>query len=288
MEIYVGKSDAFDSLSHSKGAKIFVYNHSTVYSDAESIDVSVERETNISLRKKIVNKLKSPYSDCEINSHEINGSSSELVHIFNHLNYTYRQNDCLNICYQKLLVQRCECFDFNYNAVSTLNKFFDVVRSCSQADIACMKEIFEHATDNYYATCRRLCPKECDSFEYEFDMSFSGYPTDVRLKRIVRENPHLTPEANLKSKLLKVNIHFNTLSYEIVTETAALSIPSLLSNIGGTLGLFLGFSVLNLCEMIELLSALAYVSVDMTREFIVFNLKKNHAEKNLETVKNPV
>ena len=276
LELFVGKNDNFNSLSYTKGAKIFVYNHSSVYSDADSIDVSTAQDTNINLRKKIINKLKKPYSDCEINLDEINSSSSELVQIFNRLNYTYRQNDCLNICYQKLLVQNCNCFDF---AVSGINYFNTEVKSCSASEISCIESIFQHQTDNYYDTCRKYCPKECNSIEYLFDVSFSEYPTDVRLRRIVVDNPYLKGYQELKNKLLKVNIYFNKLSYEIINESPAVSIPSLLSNVGGTMGLFMGFSVLSFCEICELFSALTYVSVDMIIEYFVFRMKSNNSRE---------
>lgn len=285
LELFVGKRDDFDSLSYSKGAKIFVYNHSTVYSDADSIDVSIAQETNINLHKTLVSKLKKPYSDCEIYTHELNSSTSEFVQTFNRLNFTYRQNDCLNMCYQKLLVKKCECFDFS---VSGFNFFLKAVKSCSLAEISCMEKIFRDPVMNYYDSCRQFCPKECDSVEYGFDVSFSDYPTETRMKSILTDNVYLKSfETNLKNKLLKTNIHFNKLTYEIITETAATSFGSLLANIGGTMGLFMGFSVLTMFEVLELFFALTFVTSEIIIELIKYYIKTNHETCSTPT-KNPV
>lgn len=46
------------------------------------------------------------------------------------------------------------------------------------------------------------------------------------------------------------------MTYETITESAAINIFGLLGSIGGTLGLFIGIGALNIIEMIQLLIAI--------------------------------
>ena len=62
-----------------------------------------------------------------------------------------------------------------------------------------------------------------------------------------------------KSRALALNIYFKTLQYTLITESAKSSIVELFSNIGGTLGLFLGISLLSFVEIIELVLEILFV-----------------------------
>ena len=58
---------------------------------------------------------------------------------------------------------------------------------------------------------------------------------------------------NAANSFVKLNIFYDSLSYELSTELAKMDIASMLASIGGNLGLFLGVSVFSLCEMVEVL-----------------------------------
>ena len=53
----------------------------------------------------------------------------------------------------------------------------------------------------------------------------------------------------LKS-IVKLNIFYNTLSYTISTESPQMDIFSLIANIGGNLGLFMGVCLFSLAEIV--------------------------------------
>ena len=60
----------------------------------------------------------------------------------------------------------------------------------------------------------------------------------------------LNSDTALKS-FVRVLISYDTLSYELTTESAKMEIVDLLANVGGNLGLFMGVSVLSLCEILQ-------------------------------------
>ena len=57
---------------------------------------------------------------------------------------------------------------------------------------------------------------------------------------------------NAANSFVKLNIFYDSLSYELSTELAKMDIASMLASIGGNLGLFLGVSVFSLCELIAM------------------------------------
>ena len=84
----------------------------------------------------------------------------------------------------------------------------------------------------------------------------------------IKENRHLAadfiqtqidPESAAKS-VVKVNIFYESMSYELSRESPKMDIVSLLASIGGNLGLFLGVSVFSLCEIIEVVIEIYFAS----------------------------
>jgi hypothetical protein len=69
----------------------------------------------------------------------------------------------------------------------------------------------------------------------------------------------IDPESAAKS-VVKVNIFYESMSYELSSESPKMDIVSLLASVGGNLGLFLGVSVFSLCEIIEVVIEIYFVN----------------------------
>lgn len=115
------------------------------------------------------------------------------------------------------------------------------------------------STDFIAVQCFPLCPLECASQKYTGLVSFSDYPTDYG-ERALLENPivqkiysNSSYSTSLRSNVLSLNIYYDKLAFTKVEEFASLDLITLLSNIGGIMGLFLGISVLSFVEIFEIL-----------------------------------
>ena len=62
----------------------------------------------------------------------------------------------------------------------------------------------------------------------------------------------VTPD-EAKQNFVYLYLCYNSLSYTRSTETPVMDVVSLMANIGGTLGLFLGLSMLHVCELMDVL-----------------------------------
>ena len=58
---------------------------------------------------------------------------------------------------------------------------------------------------------------------------------------------------DIDKAVLRVNVFYETMSYTTITETLSITPETFFSNIGGTLGLCLGVSILSIVEILELI-----------------------------------
>ena len=103
-----------------------------------------------------------------------------------------------------------------------------------------------------------MCPTNCDSIIIEKDIVSSVYPTDNELNKLLEKNNYLESMMHkmdrneLKSAILHLQINFDRLEFEQITEIPKVNLIDLISSIGGTLGLFLGMSFLSILEVTDL------------------------------------
>ncbi len=111
----------------------------------------------------------------------------------------------------------------------------------------------------FYLSFSLKGPLECNRNELKVSVSSSKLLGDDFVEYIKKnENLHsdfirtrVNPP-NAANSFVKLNIFYDSLSYELSTESAKMDIASMLASIGGNLGLFLGVSVFSLCELIAM------------------------------------
>ena len=238
----------------SRGLKVFVHNQSFVPESFEGkfLSVTPGTETNIAISRIFSTSVPFPYSDCVDLS---NGHGSELYNFMAVSNRTYRQRDCLELCYQKSINQMCHCNDGRYPMFSAN---YPVCLNITQ--ILCSFQENEPVCD---------CPLECESVTYNVQTSSLDYPSreEYNLFKSDQEEFNATQskyEIDLSSYDLyreyfyKINIFYATTEYTFISESPQMTLTGLLSNLGGSLGMFLGFSVFSILEIFELLFKVGY------------------------------
>lgn len=112
---------------------------------------------------------------------------------------------------------------------------------------------------NINELCSNQCPPECNSVSYMTSVSASQYPSYV-YGSYLRKNSMVMDKFNnrsnmtleeLRANLLAINIFYSELSYRKFYEIKKMDVIDLVSNVGGTLGLFLGMSFLSFVEVID-------------------------------------
>jgi len=137
-------------------------------------------------------------------------------HCQNVSDLTYRQSNCIVQCKNEKFVDKFNC---------TLSNFYSI-RGFS----FCNEEISSSLEFDF--VCKEKCPKECTSILFD----------------ILVCNPQLSPSSSEKLEFLVWPLGLN---YIEISQTPKMSGYSLLNEIGGALGLFVGITCLSMLEFFE-------------------------------------
>jgi len=222
--------------SISDGLVVFVHNQSFSPVRTEKAHVFVEtgKKTLIGVKRVFNFKEPYPYSQCI----DLSDYSSDLYDLIKSKRQ-YRQQDCFKLCRQKSYIEKCGCNLFN-DAIN-INAS---VRFCSNSsDSVCWQEVYQNY--NREECERKWCPLECDSVEYDLGLSSLVYPS---------MNSQRDSQYNMSSSAtVRFVVFYSTLEYTFIKESPQTNKLDLFAKIGGTLGIFVGFSIFTLFEIAEIL-----------------------------------
>jgi hypothetical protein len=209
----------------SLGAVVILDNGST------EIDIPIGFETNLVINKIYSKHLNKPYDSCQFDKEWPASFNRRIYDLFLKNELVYNQRDCVEICYQRLAISKCNCSDRNSIKISPNDYCFE------DKDNKCLVEaykIFKFKENSYvFNVCLPSCPLECTNKDFQFTSSFS----------------QLTPNYR---NTANVNIYYESLSYLEMIESEAITITDLISRIGGILGLFLGISFMSFMEFVDM------------------------------------
>ena len=138
---------------------------------------------------------------------------------------------------------------------------YEYTTCVTDKQIQCNEDLFK----NYLKTnsdfdCTHKCPLECNQTTFETTMSFGSLSGNSFVDKI-NENENLKKdfvkralnEKTARESVIKVNLYYDSLSYELSTESPKMTLADLLASIGGNLGLFMGMSLMSFSEILEVL-----------------------------------
>ena len=136
---------------------------------------------------------------------------------------SYSPSLCLNECFYRFIADRCGCVERDFYTPSSSP--YTEMRSCDLSDLCCEANTFEL----FNATCN--CPPKCEMVERSLTVSSATHVTNG---------------------MVGINVYFETLLVESRETTDSYTPWSLISDIGGNTGLFLGFTLLTAAELFML------------------------------------
>ena len=250
MTLFLGIKNELKALNPNKGLILIIKNTSNTF-DSKTVELAPGLETNIQLERHFATQLPKPYSNCDIDNDNPKQFNSKLYNDFLKSNMQYSQQYCIELCFQRLVIKECGCTDFYSISL-------DDVDICYQSSYNCVDEVYNNFTNKNFFNqiCLPLCPLQCNQTSFKVSTSSTQLVTEYFSKRIKNKANELNiTDLDLedeKNSIIRFNIYFDSLSYTLITESAAMDLVVLLSNIGGTMGLFLGVSVLTFMEFFEI------------------------------------
>ena len=114
------------------------------------------------------------------------------------------------------------------------------------------------------------CPLECNSVNYDISTSSSDYPSYDEYLRLLNitnlssnlPNGNATSITELKQSLYNINVYFDDLQYTQISDQPQYTTTSLVANIGGLLGVFLGMSFLSIVDFLQIVAEIALIFLE--------------------------
>ena len=239
LQLFVGTREYIPCWLNENAAVLVIHNRTTnpLFIE-ESIKAPVGMETSIVVKNLKIKKLPSPYSGCIEDLYSKDSFSSDSYKNTVKTYGFYTQKWCILNCGLDLT--------FKENA-----------RTCSSKNQKCLTDLSNLA--DFYSICLSECPIECETNYFNIHEHFAKYPSFSYAEHLLSRDdvktkfPYSSPTmSQLSDSILSVNIYYDSPIYQRITETAETSSLTLISNIGGNLGLFIGISLLSFVEIIEI------------------------------------
>ena len=240
-----GKDDSFYVMFSSQNLGIQLWIHHVLlppkfgyYNNhlGNTILLTPNAETQLILNKIEEKRLGLPYNQCYHDDEMIffPGNKTIIDYIVRTINQSYRQTDCLQLCFDVYYMKENPCGCTNTSLGNVWNNcFVDFERSNLTG--CTYKKKFSFFNQSIQNKCKEYCPFECDTIKYEVS-SYSTYRIETRF-----------------------SIYFESLKYTLIKQLRKQQEFDLLSNIGGIFGLFIGVSFVTLFEIAELFIEILFV-----------------------------
>lgn len=240
--------------SYDTGLVVFVHNNSKQPTLNDRVYANLGKSSNIMVKKTISQSYPYPYSTCQ----DLTMYSSDLYDLILYtLNKIYNQPFCFELCIQQNIIRACNCYAQQYSKLNDIN-----IKPClTLQEASCVYKQEKSFVSHECQT--RSCPLECEQVFYDLSISTLTNPSLKEYSSLSEtEREHYEKLTNMsvpftydlfKSLWAGVYVYYPSLDYTLIVESPKLTLIELLAEIGGSLGLFVSFSVFSLFEFIELL-----------------------------------
>ncbi|XP_046372478.2 degenerin del-1-like isoform X2 [Haliotis rufescens] len=222
--------------------------------EVDGMSVSATMETSIGMRMLEIHRMSDPYGKCD------DGAVFKAKY-----GKQYTRKTCETFCVHERIINRCGCFDelkeTLYRNINSSEPGRDVPPCRTKTQMVCLQEI-ESRWETGLFQCN--CFNPCQERLYEKNTHSRTWPSDAYANLLVQylcnnknetecERFEKMSYRDLSRNFMKVNIFFDDLNYENITEIPSYEDVQFYSDIGGTVGLWVGLSVLSLAEVAQFL-----------------------------------
>eukprot|EP00057_Strongylocentrotus_purpuratus_P015885 XP_011670359.1 PREDICTED: amiloride-sensitive sodium channel subunit beta-like [Strongylocentrotus purpuratus] len=256
MELFVQQDEYMEDQTEVAGFRVIIHHPSNMpFPSDDGIFVSPGMVTAIGVRVVEIERLPEPYGLCKEDTKE---NIEDNIYYQNY-NMSYSIQTCEQSCYQRAMIRICGCSDPSYPSPLYHNETFYPCDIDNDKETSCLHET-GHRYENGSLGC--VCQTACHDFSYLPTISSATWPSDNYEKKLfekmIRSNEEMkrqirgqSPSVWTRSNMAKLEIYFDEFNYEYIRQDPAYTIPDLLSDMGGQLGLWLGLSVITIFEIFE-------------------------------------
>ncbi|XP_042891938.1 uncharacterized protein LOC122266299 [Penaeus japonicus] len=160
---------------------------------------------------------------------------------------------CKLLCLEREYRRRCRCYVlFAPERNDTENDLEDLGARCSLFNTTqkvCMEKI---AADDLDGILQCDCPLPCRETQYRSQVT-STRANMLHYELLHKLRKNVASFCSDKMDTVVLHVYLDSISYELIDESPTYTWDTLLCNLGGSLGLFVGVSMLSILEVLELL-----------------------------------
>eukprot|EP00297_Palpitomonas_bilix_P008260 CAMPEP_0113912552 /NCGR_PEP_ID=MMETSP0780_2-20120614/28995_1 /TAXON_ID=652834 /ORGANISM="Palpitomonas bilix" /LENGTH=467 /DNA_ID=CAMNT_0000909533 /DNA_START=364 /DNA_END=1767 /DNA_ORIENTATION=+ /assembly_acc=CAM_ASM_000599 len=237
---YFDEHDEAVGLQPNSGAKMVVHNANVPPIPNTGIALKPGSLTQVAIARREIVSINN--EDCYF---DIFGSLSKSCEDLP-LNVSYSVSQCYRDCEGTIIEQYCNCTAAGY--VSSTNPSLP---ECKLSDFSCMDAVRSYFDEHDEAVAECNCLERCNVVEYLGTPSSFNYPAPSYAKHFLSTAFPDSDAIDFEQDAIILEVFFRDLNSEIVKESWSYTPTSLLSDLGGNMGLFVGFSILTLFELAE-------------------------------------
>ncbi|XP_044159492.1 acid-sensing ion channel 4 [Bufo gargarizans] len=202
------------------------------YIDQLGFGVSPGFQTFVSCQEQRLTYLPQPWGNCRASA-----PSGEFLPGYS----TYSISACRLQCEREAVVKTCSCRMVHMPGNETI---------CSPSKyISCADGILDAAVEDNNDKC--TCPTPCNMTRYGKEISMVRIPNKGSARYLAKK--YNKNETYIRDNFLVLDIFFEALNYGTIEQKKAYDLASLLGDIGGQMGLFIGASILTILEILDYL-----------------------------------
>ncbi|GMR33537.1 hypothetical protein PMAYCL1PPCAC_03732, partial [Pristionchus mayeri] len=242
--LFVNTSD-YMSTSESSGVRLAIHPATQhPFPDTFGYSAPVGFASSFGIKKQKIERL-TGYGDC---MEEIHLSSDDNIYE----GYDYNPEGCHRSCFQNRMMKDCDCGDPRFPVPRDrrhCSAFNATARKCLESKIGSTGD-FHHMTD-HMDNC--VCKHACKEVVYSMTFSTSKWPSGATDLGDCDGMTESECEDFYRKNAAMVEVFYEQLNYELLQESEAYGIVNLIADFGGHLGLWMGFSVITIVEVIALI-----------------------------------
>nr|URS64679.1 FMRFamide-gated sodium channel-like 2 [Malacoceros fuliginosus] len=277
-ELYNGTYHTLSNVGNAAGARVIVHPPNSRPSPVDQgFDVPPGFSSSVGVKATRYERLGEPYGPCV----EDTMHGSDL--------FVYATDTCVTLCQQRYVMNACDCVssllpipEYNESNLKYCGNFDAAHQEYFFSNLSCEAASLAEfvAEDNVRESCG--CHPPCEEYSYKTDVSYSYWPLDFtqlsfyqsyvlnhpdvdNLKAYQNLENYNTSElistGLIRKNFLRLNVYLKDLIIQEYIQKKSYEIQNLISDMGGTFGLWIGMSVITWCEVVELLIRLTSRSV---------------------------
>lgn len=250
LELNIEQEEYLGQMSPEAGIKLDISPHGEMPFPLErGLSLAPGYATMIGMRKEVI-KREDPFQSKRCLK-EVTKDDTNLY--TKHFGAVYSSTACRKSCLAYNQLRKCRCMQYQFPGSSK----YGICSVIDKSTLKCLSNVQKMFKENNL-NCTTSCPPPCREEGYKMSSSFALWPSEkyepIYEKALQKEYKILFTKrgSSHRKNVCKLQVFYEELNLEVITERRSYEIEDFVSDIGGQLGLWIGFSVLTAAEFLEL------------------------------------